>query len=61
VPADILMKKAIIKLPCPLRRVPVSNPITFMSPCRIIIMVTVFGEKPYFLYSSPRVNPSAHL
>jgi hypothetical protein len=55
------MKKAIIKLPCPLRRVPVSNPITFMSPCRIIIMVTVFGEKPYFLYSSPRVNPSAHL
>ncbi len=61
VPADMLMKKAMMKLPCPIRRLPVSKPITFTSPCKIIIIVTVFGEKPYFLYNRPNVRPSAHL
>ena len=57
----MLMKKAITKLPCPIRKLPVRRPATFIPPCIKIIKTVVLRLKPSFLYSSPKVSPYAHL
>jgi hypothetical protein len=57
VPAEILIKKAIIKCPCPINKFPVISPKTFISPWTITMIVEVLSEYPYFLYIRPNVSP----
>lgn len=61
VPAEILIKNAIIKFPWPIKDAPVINPKTFIHPWTITIIVQVLFEYPYFLYMRPKVRPYAHL
>ena len=44
----MLMKKAITKLPCPIRKLPVNRPNTFIRPWIRIIVMVVFLVKSAF-------------
>lgn len=48
VPAEMLMKNAIIKFPWPINMLPEINPSTLTQPCNMIIIVVVFLEYPSF-------------
>ena len=61
VPAEMLMKKAMMKFPWSMSNVPVTSPKMFMHPWTNTIIVEVLFEYPYFLYIRPKVKPSAHL